>query len=662
VADSTVKVVFVGDAKDLKRATDQAQGHLGRFGSAIGSFAKTAALGFGAAAVGLGVFAKGAFDAAMESQKIGKQTEAVIKSTGAAAGVTAKQVSDLAEAISRKTGVDDEAIQSGSNLLLTFTNLQNRVGDGNDIFNQATTLMVDMAAALGTDASGSAIQLGKALNDPIKGITALTRVGVSFTDEQKKQIKAMQEAGDITGAQKIILAELTKEFGGSAAAQATATDRMKVAFGNLQEEIGARLIPAVEAVSTWMVDKGIPLLSRFAAFLQRKLKPVFREIVGGVRAFVAAFKDGGDDITSSGFAGFLERLGVIARNVFDWLKVNVPPVLSAIGSIISNQVAPALRAMGDFLLQKVWPAVKTVFDFLMEHKEILVGIAVAIGVGLVAAFVGWAAAAGAAAVATIAAMAPVIAIGVAIAALVAGVIYAYTHWGWFRTAVDAVASFMRDTLWPILQSIGSWIVDNFVPIIQGAANIFTLGLLPALQAIVGFFRDHVIPAVKSTIEVFGDIGKALWGAFLNVLTVGGKIKSWFEELPGNIKDGFSRLKDYVVAPFAAAFNAIADLWNKTVGSLSFKIPDWAPGIGGKGWDVPDIPKFATGGVVPGPMGAPQLAIVHGGEEVLTAAQRGAESRQVHVHLHIDNSVIAGPDPERWLIDTIASATRRGLVA
>ena len=130
------------------------------------------------------------------------------------------QVGDLVTAISNKAGYDDEAIQSGANLLLTFTNIRNEAGKGNDIFNQSTRILTDMSTAMGTEPKQAAIQLGKALNDPIKGISALSRVGVTFTDGQKKTIKSLVDGGKTMQAQKIILKELNSEFGGSAAAQA----------------------------------------------------------------------------------------------------------------------------------------------------------------------------------------------------------------------------------------------------------------------------------------------------------------------------------------------------------------------------------------------------------------------------------------------------------
>ena len=189
----------------------------------------------------------GAIHALAEVDKIAGQTAAVIASTGGAAGITADQVGQLADALERKTGIEAESIAKGENLLLTFTNIKNAAGANNDIFNQATGIMADLATAMGGDASGAAIQLGKALNDPTAGVTALTRVGVTFTDAQKTQIKAMQDAGDLMGAQKVVLAELRKEFGGSAEAAgktfAGALDRAKNAVDSISEAMVGPAVP-----------------------------------------------------------------------------------------------------------------------------------------------------------------------------------------------------------------------------------------------------------------------------------------------------------------------------------------------------------------------------------------------------------------------------------
>ena len=118
-------------------------------------------------AQGLITVIQGSVREQQESIKVGRQTNAVLKSTKSAAGLSAKAISDLAQALSEKTAVDDEAIQSAENLLLTFTKI------GKDTFPAATAAVLDLSAATGTSLKGASIQVGKALQDPVRGLTAL---------------------------------------------------------------------------------------------------------------------------------------------------------------------------------------------------------------------------------------------------------------------------------------------------------------------------------------------------------------------------------------------------------------------------------------------------------------------------------------------------------
>jgi hypothetical protein len=219
-----------------------------------------AGVGIAAGVAGVAIAAK-FVTAAEDSARVGRDTAATLKSTGNAARTTAKHVGDLATAISNKTGMDDEAIQSGANMLLTFTNIRNEVGKGNNVFDQATQTVADLAAKMGTDPSKAAIQLGKALNDPVKGITALTKVGVTFDAQQKKQIGSMVKAGKMADAQKVILKELNKEFGGQAAAQSGSIGLLKTQMGNLEEQIGGYLLPYVTKAAQWLGTKGFKKIS-----------------------------------------------------------------------------------------------------------------------------------------------------------------------------------------------------------------------------------------------------------------------------------------------------------------------------------------------------------------------------------------------------------------
>lgn len=231
--------------KTLQKTGDRAHKSSGRLGKGL----KVAAIGAAAGFAAVAYEATRAYKAYEESYKVGKQTEAAIKSTGGAAKVSAKHVGDLANAISLKTGIDDEAIQSGENLLLTFKNIKNGVGKSNKVFDQTSRAIVDMSVAMDQDMKSSAIQVGKALNDPIKGLTALSRVGVTFTEGQKEQITRLTENGERMKAQKIILKELNSEFGGSAAAVATPMDKAKVAVENLEEALGKVLFPTVGKIA-----------------------------------------------------------------------------------------------------------------------------------------------------------------------------------------------------------------------------------------------------------------------------------------------------------------------------------------------------------------------------------------------------------------------------
>jgi hypothetical protein len=236
---------------------------MSRFGSKAGKGLRRSLVPAIGVLTGLGLAAKAGFGEFVGAQKVTAQTNATLKSTGNAANTSVGAIQNLSGALMQKSGVDDEVIQSGANMLLTFTNVRNEVGKGNAIFDQATSTALDMSVALGQDMKSSSMQLGKALNDPIKGVSALQRVGVTFTAGQKKSIKAMVDSGNTMGAQKVILQELQKEFGGSAAAAGkTLPGQLAIAqqtFSNLAGSIVGAVMPAfmtfagiLGTVANWM--------------------------------------------------------------------------------------------------------------------------------------------------------------------------------------------------------------------------------------------------------------------------------------------------------------------------------------------------------------------------------------------------------------------------
>jgi len=283
MAGKSLTITYLGDASSVLNAQKQIDaGHskLDDTVTASGNKFKSTFSGImplAAAAAGTAVvkFATDSIKAFNESEAANAQTEARLKSTGGTANVTADDVGNLANTIRNLSGIDDEAVQSSENMLLTFTKVRNEVGKGNDIFNQATAAIADMATGMNQGAIPSSdqlqaatIQLGKALNDPIAGMGALSRVGVQFTDQQKEQITTLVASGRQLEAQKIILGEVETQFGGAAKAAgdtfAGSMAKAANAVEDIQEVLGKAIVTAVQPLLeafTELVDKLGPAVS-----------------------------------------------------------------------------------------------------------------------------------------------------------------------------------------------------------------------------------------------------------------------------------------------------------------------------------------------------------------------------------------------------------------
>src|SRR5581483_1210105 len=313
MADRSVIFRFLSDTTSLKRGFAEvghgAQESEGVFARLEGKLSGVGASGVAAAGVAgvatsVVAFATEAVKRLGEEQVAAAQTAAAIMSTGDASNVTAAHVHTLAESLGKLSGVDHEVIQSGENLLLTFTSIKNGVGAGNDVFDQATKAALNMSVALGEDMTAASMQLGKALNDPIGGMIALHRVGVQFTDDQKKAIAAFVASGDTMSAQKVIQAELNKEFGGSAEAYGKtlpgAIGKAKTAIADWSASVAQDALPAIETFVSKVVEIG--------------------KVVGPT--LVAALSKVGDVIVSVGrFAK--EHAGFIYGYAAAWAALNV---------------------------------------------------------------------------------------------------------------------------------------------------------------------------------------------------------------------------------------------------------------------------------------------------------------------------------------------------
>lgn len=651
-------------SKVFKQVQDDAKGFGGSVSSALDD-AKGASLALmgtvTAGAVAVGAFGVSSVNAYMDAQNAVAQLEAVLKSTGGAAGLTSQDLQEQATALQKVTKFSDEAVMATQSMLLTFTNIKGPVMQG------ATQAALDMAQALGMDGSQAAMQLGKALNDPAAGMAKLQRVGVTFTDQQKAAAEQMVKTGDVAGAQNLILNELSKEFGGSAVAAGKTfsgqIEILKNTFGDLQEAVGSAILNALQ-----------PLMSSFqgvvnsigeAGGLLPWLTNIFKENQGTIAAVAGAI-----------IGGLVPALVAMAAGAWAAIAPLLP--FLAIGAALGFAINLLAQKMGGWsnLLAAVQPllngviglfrgligVVGAVVGFFERNHVALAALGGAITAllipGIIAMVAGlWSMVAGlaATAVAAIAAAIPFLPLILAGAAIAAIAYLIISNWDtlkqWFNVALTAIVGWA--------QAAGAWISQAFsgaVEWIKGAWN----GLTSAVGAVFSFIWGIIQAYINIYIAIFqGAIAVIMgiwhlitgfiqmeingWRAIISgiigivssifssavgaIQSVFGGIVGFFRSVVGGIGGVFSGIINVITSPFRAAFNGIASLWNNTVGKLSFTAPSWVPGIGGKGFSMPKIPMMAEGGIV----SSPTLAMIgegRGPEAVVPLAKIGEFVRDV----------------------------------
>lgn len=284
---------------DLRKADRALQASSKRFTDA----GQKMSLAFTAPFVALAGVSLVKFDA--QIQAIG-QVEAALKSTGGAAGKTSEELQKSASALQEITTFGDEDILKGvTSQLLTFTNV------AGEQFDKAQLAALNLSTRLGTDLTSQTLQLGKALNDPVKGIGALSKAGIQFSKEQKETIKRFAETNQVAKAQDIILKELETQFGGSAEAAAKLGSgpikQLNNQIGDLLEEFGKiiseALLPFVARVKNVVTafqnmdgatKKTIVTVAALVAtvgpllFITGKLISVYAGIVGPIVKMIAS--------------------------------------------------------------------------------------------------------------------------------------------------------------------------------------------------------------------------------------------------------------------------------------------------------------------------------------------------------------------------------------
>jgi hypothetical protein len=363
-----LNVEILGEFKKLTAATQGAQNSLSGLQKKASGIARGIGRVVGALGLSLGFAAmvrgfKDTTAAAEEARVADQRIDAIAESMnefGAETSKVTKRIKDFAQEQSLLVGVDDEVIKATQAKLLTFRNLTKTAGELGGSFDRATKAAIDMAAAGFGSAESNATQLGKALQDPIKGITALNRAGITFTEDQKELIKTLVESGRILEAQDMILGEIESQVGGTAAATVTATERMNIAFGEVQEAVGQVLLPILEKFSAWFVSVLPSIQNFFNAIMTALDSPQVRAAFGSLGASLGKLGQSLGKLfgvtagpEANGFISFFTVLAGVLDSIVKTVDVlvtgfkNAFPVFNTFSNLV-NGIAGALISISGY--------------------------------------------------------------------------------------------------------------------------------------------------------------------------------------------------------------------------------------------------------------------------------------------------------------------------
>jgi phage-related protein len=320
----TLKLSLLADVAGLSKGLNQGTNEVQGFGSKMANFGKKAAAAFavaGIAATAFAVkFAKDAIVAGEAAATANARIEQINKSMGLFGESTNevnKALIDYAEKTARATGVDTNSIKATQAKLLTFKELAATANEIGGNFERSTKAAIDLGAAGFGTAELNAVALGKALNDPIKGISALSRNGITFTESEKDRIKVLVESNKVGEAQNMILKAIETQVGGTAEATANATDKMRVGFTQVTEKVGLALLPVFEKLTNFVIDQIFPAFDKIGAQ----------------------------------FAGITSQLGE-----------NLLPALDNLVTFFQNYLLPVFKAYYEFIINDLIPAIVNFFQ------------------------------------------------------------------------------------------------------------------------------------------------------------------------------------------------------------------------------------------------------------------------------------------------------------
>ena len=189
---------------------------------------------------------------ATHQQELAK-LNSILKTTGAEAWTTAGQLDKMADSLSRTTQFAQNDIMKAQAVLLGFYNITG------DVYERTLNALIDNTAVMGGDLVSAASTFGKAIDDPVQGMSALNRQGYAFTRQDKEMAKQLVESGQIMEARALILDEVEKSMGGAAKAISSSSTALELynerikEYERLQEQAGRQTQSASASISRALI-------------------------------------------------------------------------------------------------------------------------------------------------------------------------------------------------------------------------------------------------------------------------------------------------------------------------------------------------------------------------------------------------------------------------
>jgi len=314
-----VKITFDADLDGLRKGVNGASDEVEGFGAKVGKFGKMAGAAFAAAGVAAAAYAGKLLIDGVKSAIEDEAAQAKLATTLTnVTGATAKQIAAVESQITKTsllTGLTDDELRP------SFERLVRATGDSDAALKLQATA-IDVAAGSGKSLEAVTNAMAKAAEG---NAGSLAKLGIGLTAAQLKTM-SMEE----------ITAQLATTFGGQAAEKANTfagkMDRLKVAFSEGKETVGAFVLDAITPMVSGFVNTVIPAIQKLSEELGPKLTPIFQTLTG-------------------------------------YIKDNVIPTFKAIWGFITDFVIPALRDFLTPIINGLRSAFEQVAGKIQENSE-----------------------------------------------------------------------------------------------------------------------------------------------------------------------------------------------------------------------------------------------------------------------------------------------------